>query len=268
MRMTSLLLVLLLGPMLVAEEPQQGAAGAPGQVVKKPVLDPKSAEAPSAEPAADAKSADAKEDQAEEAGEQAGDAKDDAKAEKPLHEHPTLLKMLARNNQLRQNRGLRPHRINPALTKAAQDHAAYMARTRVFSHYSNGGPGGRAVKHGFSAGVLENIGYGYGNVDSAFNGWFYSGGHFANMMSNTTDAGFGFALSPDGTPYWVAVYGTAPKGQEPKPETPKAEVQAAGATEPVKESAGDASKADGDSKNGKERRDEQVKPASEAAAPK
>lgn len=206
------------GAASIADEP------AP-QVVNKPVVDEKQA---------------AQKEAAQ--GEQKGEPKDGEKvdADRPLHEHPTLLKMLARNNQLRQNRGLRPHRINPALTKAAQDHAAYMARTRVFSHYSNGGPGGRAVRHGFGAGVMENIGYGYGNVEHAFSGWYNSSGHWANMMSNTSDAGFGYAVSPDGTPYWVAVYGTAPKGQEPaaKPvETKNSEIQQAGATEPVKDAA-------------------------------
>lgn len=133
-----------------------------------------------------------------------------AQQESPLHEHPTLLKMLFRNNELRGTRGLWAHRINPLLTKAAQDHAVYMARTRDFNHYSNLGPSGRAAKYGFRGGVLENIAWGYGDVDSTFSTWQHSGGHWANMTSSTTDAGFGFALAADGTPYWVAVYGTAP----------------------------------------------------------
>lgn len=37
-------------------------------------------------------------------------------------------------------------------------------------------------------------------------------------MSNTTDVGFGYATTPAGTPYWVAVYGTAKKGEEPEVE--------------------------------------------------
>ncbi|MFM8250383.1 MAG: CAP domain-containing protein [Planctomycetota bacterium] len=132
-----------------------------------------------------------------------------AATERPLHEHPTLVQMLFRNNEMRGTRGLWAHRINPALTSAAQDHASYMARTRDFSHYGNGGPSGRAARYGFAGGVLENIAWGYGDVNSTFNTWRNSSGHWANMTSSTTDAGFGFAIAADGTPYWVAVYGTA-----------------------------------------------------------
>src|SRR5688572_27826910 len=64
----------------------------------------------------------------------------------PLHRHPTLLAMLRRSNLIRRNVGLRPQRINPALTKAAQDHANYMAATGDFSHYTNGGYQYRAQK--------------------------------------------------------------------------------------------------------------------------
>ncbi|MBC7855242.1 MAG: CAP domain-containing protein [Pirellulaceae bacterium] len=63
-----------------------------------------------------------------------------------LHRHPTLLAMLRRSNLIRRNVGLRPQRINPALTKAAQDHANYMASTGDFSHYTNGGYQYRAQK--------------------------------------------------------------------------------------------------------------------------
>lgn len=129
---------------------------------------------------------------------------------------------LARNNELRAARGLRPHRANAALNAAAQDHAAFMAKTGSFSHYSNGGPGGRAAKHGFGAGVRENIAYGYQSVQIVFGVWHGSGGHYANMMSATTDAGFGLAYGAGGTPYWVAVYGTPPPipDDAPPAETP------------------------------------------------
>lgn len=206
MKIASLMMVLMLGAVLFAEDPQSGS---------KPAAEAKAKETSQTDASAAAK--DAKAEGAKKDGDQEGD--EGAAEEKPLHQHPTLLKMLARNNQLRQSRGLRPHRISPSLTKAAQDHAAYMAKTRVFSHYANGGPGGRAVRHGFGSGVLENIGYGYGNVENMFTTWTNSGGHWANMMSNTSDAGFGYAQSPDGTPYWVAVYGTAPKGKEPESDS-------------------------------------------------
>ena len=126
-----------------------------------------------------------------------------------LHEHPTLQRMLGRNNSMRTRQGLRPHRINPELTKAAQDHAVYMAKTGSFSHYSNGGPQGRAAKWGFKGMVRENIAMGQHNVDHAFSTWQGSSGHWASIVSQTTDAGFGYAVSPNGQGYWVAVYGNA-----------------------------------------------------------
>ena len=127
--------------------------------------------------------------------------------------------MLAKSNAIRTQRGLKPHRENASLMAAAQDHAQYMARTRTFGHYSNGGPAGRAARHGFDAGVLENIGYGYATTDAMFVVWTNSGGHRANMLSGTTDAGFGWAIGGNGTPYWVAVYGTPPaEPTEDKPD--------------------------------------------------
>jgi cysteine-rich secretory family protein len=131
---------------------------------------------------------------------------------KPLHRHPALFGMLVRNNSIRRRVGLRPHRINPALTKAAQDQANYMARTGQFSHYVNGGPQARAGKYGFRGGVRENIAMGTRSIDGAFTMWTNSGAHYASIVSGTTEAGFGYAISPGGQTYWVGVYGTPPAG--------------------------------------------------------
>ncbi|MHB8969549.1 MAG: CAP domain-containing protein [Pirellulaceae bacterium] len=125
----------------------------------------------------------------------------------PLHEHPTLVRMLDENNRLRVGVGRSPQRISPELTQAAQDHARYMARTGNFSHQSNGGPEGRAVRYGFSGLAGENIAMGQPTVASAFQSWRSSSGHWANIISGATLAGFGYAVAPDGSTYWVAMYG-------------------------------------------------------------
>jgi hypothetical protein len=130
---------------------------------------------------------------------------------RPLHRHPTLFGMLVRNNNIRRRVGLRPHRMNPALVAAAQDHANYMARTGQFSHYTNGGPQGRAYKYGFGGGVLENIATG-GGLDNAFVMWQNSGAHYSSIVSGTTDAGFGYAVGPNGASYYVGIYGTGSPG--------------------------------------------------------
>lgn len=121
--------------------------------------------------------------------------------------HPTILSMLARNNSTRTSRGMRPMFLSSRLTAAAQSHANYMARTGSFSHYSNGSPQGRVAQYGFRGGVRENIAMGQPSVESAFNTWTASGAHYANMMSHSDVAGFGYAVGSNGQAYWVAVYG-------------------------------------------------------------
>lgn len=134
-------------------------------------------------------------------------AETDQERDTPLHEHETLVKMLEENNRMRASVGRPAQEISPELTKAAQDHAWHMARTGHFSHYSNGGPAGRAARHGFDGPVAENIAMGHRTVRGAFQGWRASGGHWANMTGHQELAGFGYAISPSGEQYWVAVYG-------------------------------------------------------------
>jgi uncharacterized protein YkwD len=141
----------------------------------------------------------------------ASNTQSEASAGRPLHRHPSLFGMLTRNNNIRRRIGLRPHRMNPALAAAAQDHANYMARTGQFSHYTNGSPQSRANKYGFGGGVLENIATG-GGPDTAFSMWQGSGAHYASIVSNTTDAGFGYAIGPNGSTYFVGIYGTGSPG--------------------------------------------------------
>jgi hypothetical protein len=172
--------------------------------------------------------------------------------------------MLRRSNDVRRRLGLRPHRINPVLTKAAQDQANYMAQTGQFSHYTNGSPQSRAGKYGFRGGVLENIAYGTRSVSSTFSMWEGSGGHYASIVSGTTDAGFGYAIAPNGQCYWVGVYANPAAGdaagyteeqvlkaiEADRKAMAEAEtiadpsVAPASATEPVKEAAPAAEPAD------------------------
>ncbi len=54
---------------------------------------------------------------------------------------------------------------------------------------------------------MENIAYGYPGIESCFQGWHYSSGHWAAITSDTPEAGFGCAATADGTLYWAGVYG-------------------------------------------------------------
>ncbi len=234
MRALSLFTVLLCAPVALASEVPDAAKSA-------------TAAAEVAKPDA-AKSETPKPDAAKPATANAGTPKNiAAKAETakkvPLHEHPTLLQMLKRNNELRLGVGLRTQRISPELTTAAQDHANYMARTGDFNHYSNLGPWGRARKFFYRGNVRENIAMGQRDVGGAFSAWRNSGGHWASIVSNTEDAGFGYALSQGGTPYWVGMYGypdetEAPvpvvaKTEAPKTEAPKTEASTSEAPTPA-----------------------------------
>ena len=126
-----------------------------------------------------------------------------------LGEHPTLRRMLQENNQLRAAQGQPPLRISARLSAAAQNHANYMARTRTFSHYCNGGPGCRAALYGYRCGVRENIAFGQPSPQSVFATWAASDKHYVNLMSRSDLAGFGYARGQNGQIYWVAMYGPA-----------------------------------------------------------
>ena len=127
---------------------------------------------------------------------------------RPLHRHPALFMMLQKSNHIRRHHGLRPHRMNPILCLAAQDQARYMARTGEFDHYVNDGPQWRARKYGFRSGVWEILAMNGNSMDGAFRQWVASPAHYEAMLErDTTDAGFGYAVSEDGWGYFVGVYG-------------------------------------------------------------
>lgn len=126
-----------------------------------------------------------------------------------LHEHETIQAMLKENNKIRVQLNLAEHRISPSLTKAAQDHAQYMAKTHDFEHVSanNASPGVRAHRYGYSGTVRENIGRAYKSVDIVFLEWTKSESHMQSISGNFTEVGFGYAVSENGVGYWVALYG-------------------------------------------------------------
>jgi len=130
-----------------------------------------------------------------------------AQEKQPLHEHPTLVSMLVRNNELRTEEGLPSHRMSPELCKAAQFHARYMARTRDFRHEANLGFVARAKKFGYVGTIYENIAWGQLSVAAVFAGWKESPSHWKALKSETNIAGFGYAIADDGTTYWVTMYG-------------------------------------------------------------
>jgi len=87
-------------------------------------------------------------------------------------------------NQHRQQTGLPPLVLDPALTKAAAAHARDMAsHDRVGHDISNGALAKRLAAHGigFTA-AAENVGAGYHTIADAISGWRGSPPHNANML--------------------------------------------------------------------------------------
>jgi uncharacterized protein YkwD len=198
MRMLSLIACLLMASSLLAEEQttdnSQGSEASTAQAAQET----------SAEPQQDADMTDT----ASETETQQGTAK--AEEPKPLHKHPTLLKMLTRNNFLRKRSSRHAQKMNEDLTEAAQDQANYMARTGYYDHYVNGNPSARATRHGFRGAYAgEIIHRGPSTIDGAFDGWMRSPPHHSILMGGAQEAGFGYAVSTGGTAYWVGLYGTA-----------------------------------------------------------
>ena len=114
--------------------------------------------------------------------------------EPPLHEHPTLVAMLEQNNTLRSQHGLSKHSVSPYLTELAQAHANWMANSGQFQHNNS---------HSFPEIIYWNA----GSVESAFAAWMNSGPHRGIILSSSTHAGFGYAISPSGQTYWCGVFG-------------------------------------------------------------
>lgn len=166
-------------------------------------------------------------------------------AQPPLAEHPTLQDLLRQTNELRTGRGLAPLRLDARLVEAAQDHAFYMARTGDFGHDGNGGHVARALRHGYHEGVGECVAHGIRSVAGVLGiegngGWLNSPSNRAHLLSDQiVDVGFGYALSDEGHPYWVAVFGVS-RDESVPPATDEAEERQPGddaAASPVADKA-------------------------------
>ena len=130
-----------------------------------------------------------------------------ALAEIEITDNPTIQEMFRVNNLLRRGSGKREQRLSTELTNAAQDHARFMARSNILSHYSNGTPHLRAAKWNYEGKVSENIATGLSTAQGCFAIWSSSKPHWATILSNAQDAGFGCAESEQGRKFWVALYG-------------------------------------------------------------
>jgi uncharacterized protein YkwD len=91
--------------------------------------------------------------------------------------------LIAAVNEVRTDRGLRPLRVDGALTRAARSYSATMLRTDVFTH---GAMAERLAAHGVRGPAFgENLAWAVGRSASATSivrSWMASPGHRANLL--------------------------------------------------------------------------------------
>ena len=121
--------------------------------------------------------------------------------------------LLARVNGLRQSLGLPAYTFHSALNAAALNHAGWLARTGISSHYQEdgSGPRARAPAAGYSSSwVSENYFFGLNaNSERAWSFWLNSPAHYAGLVSPYyNNIGIASASSGGRTAY-VLVFGNS-----------------------------------------------------------
>jgi uncharacterized protein YkwD len=88
-------------------------------------------------------------------------------------------------NAYRREKGLRPLKLQPALTEAARAHSRDLARWDRISHFGSDGsnPWDRVKRAGYNAKLAaENVGTGQVTIDEVLKGWQTSPGHNKNLL--------------------------------------------------------------------------------------
>jgi uncharacterized protein YkwD len=88
-------------------------------------------------------------------------------------------------NAYRREKGLRPLKLQPALTEAARAHSRDLAKWDRISHFGSDGsnPWDRVKRAGYSARLAaENVGTGQVTVEEVVKGWKASPGHNKNLL--------------------------------------------------------------------------------------
>jgi uncharacterized protein YkwD len=128
-------------------------------------------------------------------------------------------RLISHTNAFRQQEGRPPVAPNPQLTAAAQDFAAFMARTGQLSHTADGQtPEVRAKAHGYDPCLMaENIASQHNPAgfttealaEGFFAGWQHSPDHLQNLLDPAvTEIGVGVAQSQQtGAYYAVQLFG-------------------------------------------------------------
>lgn len=88
-------------------------------------------------------------------------------------------------NAYRKQKGLRPLKLQPALTEAARAHSRDLAKWDRISHFGSDGsnPWDRVKRVGYNAKLAaENVGTGQASIEEVMKGWQASPGHNKNLL--------------------------------------------------------------------------------------
>jgi uncharacterized protein YkwD len=118
-------------------------------------------------------------------------------------------------NAYRQSKGLKPLKLNAALTEAAKAHSRDLAKWDRISHYGSDGsnPWDRVKRTGYNAKLAaENVGTGQSTIEEVMKGWQDSPGHNKNLLLSDADH-MGIALVTDPKSefktFWTLVIGSS-----------------------------------------------------------
>ncbi len=118
-------------------------------------------------------------------------------------------------NAYRATKGLKPLKVNAALTEAAKAHSRDLAKWDRISHYGSDGsnPWDRVKRTGYNAKVAaENVGTGQASFDEVMKGWQESAGHNKNLLlSDATEMGLALVQDPktEFKTFWTLVLGSS-----------------------------------------------------------
>ncbi|KAJ2840944.1 hypothetical protein GGI22_008122, partial [Coemansia erecta] len=101
--------------------------------------------------------------------------------------------MLSSLNSIRALAGKPALTLNSGLSKIAQAHSAYQSSANTMTHSDPSGElGSRLSADGISwSGAAENIAWNQQDVAAVMLAWTNSAGHYANMIGDYTEVGFG-----------------------------------------------------------------------------
>ena len=118
-------------------------------------------------------------------------------------------------NQYRQDKGLKPLKLNAELTEAAKAHSRDLAKWDRISHYGSDGsnPWDRVKRTGFKARLAaENVGTGQIDFKEVMRGWKESPGHNKNLLLGDAHAHghrAGAGSATEFKSFWTLVIGYA-----------------------------------------------------------